>query len=169
MAAADLPAIRAYTTSLWGTAWASLKVEAKRSEVQGPRSPGAELKRQLHERDGHHCRFCGIPLIRPEVRKHVEKLFPDMTLWGNKDAERHAALLVMWTQYDHVEPYSRGGATTLDNMVLTCAPCNFGRDRLLVEEVGLLDPRLRSPRKSDWLGLVNALSLAPAKQEVRCA
>jgi len=35
----------------------------------GHHIPSAELKKALIARDGYHCRFCGIPLIRSEGAK----------------------------------------------------------------------------------------------------
>ncbi|WP_370245679.1 HNH endonuclease [Acidipila sp. EB88] len=59
----------------------------------------------------------------------------------------------MWAQYDHVLPHARGGDTSLDNLLLTCAPCNFGRMNSTLDEVGIQDPRLRAIRPSTWDGL----------------
>jgi 5-methylcytosine-specific restriction endonuclease McrA len=40
-------------------------------------------------------------------------------------------------QIDHVHPASKGGPTTLDNLVAACQPCNNGkRDRVLAPEGG---------------------------------
>ena len=36
-----------------------------------PRMPSASMKRFLLERDGYPCRFCGIPVIRSEIRKRL--------------------------------------------------------------------------------------------------
>lgn len=55
--------------------------------------------------------------------------------------------------YDHLLPHARGGTNDLENMLVTCAPCNCGRDKLTLEEVGLSDPRLRDPVRSTWDGL----------------
>lgn len=59
----------------------------------------------------------------------------------------------MWLQYDHLLPHARGGDNNLDNIVITCAPCNFGRMNWTLEEVGLIDPRTRQPVHSAWTGL----------------
>ncbi len=59
----------------------------------------------------------------------------------------------MWAQYDHILPNARGGATTLENVFLTCAACNYGRMDYTLEEVGLLHPGSREPRKGAWNGL----------------
>jgi 5-methylcytosine-specific restriction endonuclease McrA len=63
-------------------------------------------------------------------------------------------------QFDHVLPNSRGGPSTLDNVVVTCAPCNFGRMETTLEEARLVHPLSRpTPRKWDgfkrWQGLEN--------------
>jgi hypothetical protein len=60
-------------------------------------------------------------------------------------------LQVMWLQYDHVVVHSRGGETTMENLVVTCAACNFGRDRFTLEEMWLSDPRT-SIRLASWDG-----------------
>jgi 5-methylcytosine-specific restriction endonuclease McrA len=61
-------------------------------------------------------------------------------------------------QFDHVLPNSRGGTSTLENVVVTCASCNFGRMETTLDEARLVDPLSRpTPRKWDgfdsWLGL----------------
>jgi hypothetical protein len=47
----------------------------------------------------------------------------------------------MRLQFDHLLPDSRGGETTLENLVITCAPCNYGHHHFTLEEIGLIDPR----------------------------
>ena len=112
-----------------------------------------EIKNALHERDGFHCRFCGIPLIRKEIRERIKKAYPEALPWGSKNIDQHAAFQAMWLQYDHLLPHARGGDNNLDNIVITCAPCNFGRMNWTLEEVGLIDPRTRQPARSVWTGL----------------
>lgn len=117
-----------------------------------PRDAPPAMKRALVARDGHHCRLCGIPLVRPEVRKNLTKLYPAVARWtGIKHTEQHRGLQVMWLQYDHVVVHSRGGETSMGNIVVTCAACNFGRDRFMMAEVGLRDPRSH-PRTPTWAG-----------------
>ena len=81
------------------------------------------------------------------------KVYEHLKLWGRKNIEQHAAFQAMWVQYDHVLPIARGGTSTLDNMVITCAACNYGRMDYTLEEVGLTDPRKRKPMRSGWDGL----------------
>ena len=59
----------------------------------------------------------------------------------------------MWMQFDHILPHARGGDNSIENMVITCAPCNFGRMKYTLAEMGLADPRMRPVEKIDWDGL----------------
>ena len=124
---------------------------------RGPRMPTADTKRLLHGRDGYHCRFCGIPVIRKEIRVRLKKFYPDVLPWEGTVATQHAAFEAMWAQYDHIMPHARGGTNDAKNMVVACAPCNFGRMEFTLEQVGLADPRLREPVPSAWEGLERLL------------
>lgn len=63
-------------------------------------------RQRLAERDNWHCRYCGHDI-------------------------RHDA----WT-IDHVIPVWRGGATTDENLVLCCGPCNWRKSYHLLEDLG---------------------------------
>jgi len=96
-------------------------------------------------------------VIRKEVRDRFRKLYPDEVPWGKTNKDAHAAFQAMWAQYDHILPRSRGGGSELSNIVITCAPCNFGRGDYILEEFGLIDPRTRNPIQSPWDGLERLL------------
>lgn len=158
---ADIPAIREWTESLWGKdspyvqyrpTLGTKPIYSKEPRVE-VRMPTASEKNKLHLRDGYSCRFCGIPVIRKEVRERIRKAYPQALTWGNKNTEQHTAFQAMWAQYDHVVPHAKGGDNDLSNIVITCAPCNFGRMSYSLAEVGLSDPRLRPPVHSSWDGL----------------
>jgi len=162
---ADMPVIREWTESLWGKKSPYVLYRpvigsppdlSKESKVK-ERMPTQADKSQLLLRDGYHCRFCGIPVIRMEIRKQFKKLYPQLMIWGSRNIDQHAAFQAMWVQYDHILPHSRGGHSKLDNMLITCAPCNYGRMQFTLDEVGLADPRLREPIKSSWDGLERLL------------
>lgn len=121
------------------------------------RMPTLAEKIALHHRDGFNCRFCGIPVIRKEVRVYLHKLYPEAIPWGRKNIVQHSAFQALWAQYDHILPHARGGGNHLDNMVVTCAACNFGRMDFTLEEVGLQDPRFRTPCLTEWNGLEQVL------------
>jgi 5-methylcytosine-specific restriction endonuclease McrA len=63
----------------------------------------------------------------------------------------------MWLQFDHLLPHQRGGDSSAESVVITCAPCNFGRMDRTLEEVGLDDPRLRPVDPVAWNGLTDLL------------
>ena len=163
---ADMPSIREWVESIWGKGSPYIKYrdvlnapsvlpKEQRIEV---RMPSAGEKEDLHKRDGYHCRFCGIPVIRKEIRQLINKAYPDVLKWGKRNIEQHAAFQAMWLQYDHILPHSRGGDNNLENIVITCAPCNFGRMDHLVEEVGIYDPRKYELTRSSWDGLERVLN-----------
>jgi hypothetical protein len=157
---ANMPVVREWTESLWGKGGAyaarpngSRTVPAQQPERVADRMPSENTLRQLHLRDGFHCRFCGIPVIRKAVRQRFVYAYPELLLWGKTNPSQHAAFQCMWAQYDHVVPHAHGGTNALDNIVVTCAPCNYGRMSFTLDEAELEDPRLRNPISSPWNGL----------------
>lgn len=158
---ADIPAIREWTESLWGPkspyrkyrASADAPASVPRQNRLSSRMPNTAEKRTLLDRDGYHCRFCGIPLIRATVRQRITKAYPDALPWGNSNGTQHAAFQAMWLQYDHLLAHARGGDSSLENVIITCGPCNFGRRNYTLAEVSLIDPRTREPIRSTWDGL----------------
>jgi len=53
---------------------------------------------------------------------------------------------------DHVIPRSRGGLTSWDNVVTSCAPCNVRKGALLPTEVGMVPhSKPRPPMPSDFI------------------
>ena len=115
--------------------------------------PSGVERRALLARDGYHCRFCSIPLVRAETRKLILSVYPDPVHWGRRNIEQHAAFQAMRVQYDYIVPHAAGGSNELANLLITCAPCNYGRMSYTLEEVALEDPRSRAPIQSSWDGL----------------
>ena len=162
--AAKIPHVGEWGYSIWGAKSPHIQLQKLPSPVSGTvsrmekRMPTQEQKRLLHQRDEYHCRFCGIPVIRAEVRKKFCSTFPELLIWGPKNDQQHVAFQTLWAQYDHVVPHSAGGNNDLENLVVTCGPCNFGRMAYTLEEVCLADPRDREPVRSTWDGLERFLS-----------
>jgi 5-methylcytosine-specific restriction endonuclease McrA len=158
---ADMPAITDFGESLWGIksphreyrAVAGAPPSIPKEQRSAERGPNSALKRALILRDGYHCRFCGMPVIRKEVRERIRKVYPDALRWGATNAQQHAAFQVMCTNYDHIVPHARGGSSDLTNMVITCAACNYGRRDYTLHEVGILDPNDIELVCSTWDGL----------------
>lgn len=155
---AYMPLIREWTESVWGGSSQYVQYRAQsdapphlpKDKRVAARMPSKDEKRSLHMRDGFHCRFCGMALVRNEVRQRISKAYPDALQWGRTHATQHAAFQAMWVQYDHVLPHARGGTNDIDNLVIACAAGNFGRMNYTLAEVGIADPRLREPTRSSW-------------------
>ena len=132
-----------------------------------PRDPDAATKRAVHLRDGWYCRHCHLPVIRTEVRALMHREYPRAVPWGTTNASQHAAFQALWAQYDHVLPWSRGGTSDIDNIYLTCAACNHGRNHYLLEHFDLEHPNTRPRREGDWDGLERLLRLPRKTAEAR--
>jgi hypothetical protein len=84
-----------------------------------PHIPAA-LARQVVERAGNRCEYCGLSQLGQEATFHV----------------------------DHVQPVAAGGPTSPDNLALACVSCSlrkgarqFGTDPDAEEEAPLFNPR----------------------------
>ncbi len=162
---ADMSVLRDWTESHWGANTEYKNIIGKDDSVPElpkdqrveVRMPSKEQKRALYLRDGFHCRFCGVPVIRKEVRDELRKHYPNEIPWGRSNAEQHSAFQALWLQYDHLLPHSRGGDNSLENVAITCAPCNYVRMSNLIIEMGLSNPLDRASVKSEWAGLERLL------------
>ncbi len=165
--AANNDIVRAYTEQAWGkgaTARYGFLSIAKApphfplSDRPRPRMPNASTRAMVIARDGYHCRFCGIPVIDPTLRRLVSSCYPSAVGWGSTNDSQHSAFQCMWLQFDHILPNSRGGNSLLDNIVIACAACNFGRMEATLEEAQLhhplqLDPPIAWDHHTEWDGL----------------
>lgn len=162
---ADIQDCAVWADRLWGKGgpWSRPRREDQPPSQPGigPRHESKQLENAIVDRDGHWCRFCGIGVVRREVRRLLHLTYPDALRWGPANRDKHSGFLALTACFDHLLPYSRGGETSLDNMVLCCWPCNNGRASLTLAEVDLLDPRDRSPQPAlgwdRWDGLSRLL------------
>lgn len=117
-----------------------------KSERDPDRNIAPHIRAAVLERDGYRCRYCGIPVIHADIRKIAAKLYPSSVDWDNRDpSKQHAGFQSLWLQFDHVEPHSHGGRSSVENVVISCALCNFGKDRFTLRQLHVEDPRLREP------------------------
>lgn len=158
---ADIQGCANWADQLWGKGgpWTRPRRadQPPSSPGVGPRRESKALERSIVDRDGYWCRFCGIGVVRREVRKQMRSRYPDALRWGAANRDMHAGFQALTACFDHILPYSRGGATSLENMVLCCWPCNNGRSDLTLAEVDLLDPLSRAVKPASgwesWDGL----------------
>jgi hypothetical protein len=106
---ANAPAIRDWVESIWGKNTGFLPKRGGTSSITKEfrvkeRMPTQAQKAELLRRDGFHCRFCGIPVIRTEIRKRIRAVYPGALPWGTRNIDQHAAFQAMWVQCDHMWP-----------------------------------------------------------------
>lgn len=125
-----------------------------KSERDPDRNIAPDIRAAVLERDGYRCRYCGIPVVHADLRNIAAKLYPTSVGWDSRDpSKQHAGFQCLWLQFDHVEPHSHGGRSSVENVVITCALCNFGKDRFTLRQLHVEDPRLREPEHIGYDGL----------------
>lgn len=125
--------------------------EIKEPDRDPDRAISSAIRKEVLKRDGYRCRYCGLPLIDAAIRRTAKALYPTAVPWSSK--EQHAGFQVFWLQFDHVIPHSHGGRSDMDNVVTSCAACNFGKFNLTLRQLDLTDPRDRPPVPCDFDGL----------------
>ena len=117
------------------------------------RSP-AKLQNAVFERDGYRCRYCGNKLIDQDIlRGFAKALDSPIFTRGTTNLTSHAVIHIAWPVADHVVPWSRGGETSMDNLVASCAPCNYGKADFTIEQIGISNPLNRPALVDEWDGL----------------
>jgi 5-methylcytosine-specific restriction endonuclease McrA len=92
----------------------------------------AQMQREVFERDGHRCCWCGLPVLSKAVRSAHDMrgsadppFGPDgLRLLGRPQGTRHVVHVGLMASADHGKPWSAGGRTDLSNLVTSCNPCN---------------------------------------------
>ncbi len=137
--------------------------------IKGRRSISDRLVRAMVERDGHHCRYCELPVVTAANRRVLHEVAPGLFPWGARDAERHPTLLLLWATPDHVVPRSSGGSDDLDNLVTACFICQFSKFNFSLSALQLDDPRDRNPVQDHWDGLDAVVARLKERDRMRVA
>lgn len=90
----------------------------------------------------------------------MRAMLPGAIRLGPSAKDYHAAFLALNAVPDHLVPHAAGGGNDLENLVTACWPCNNGRGAYSLEEMGLVDPRSRTPviNQDGWDGLRRVIS-----------
>jgi 5-methylcytosine-specific restriction endonuclease McrA len=126
----------------------SLNMEG-RDIVRSPK----KYQKQVFERDGYKCRYCGAEVISQEFLKlFSEALNLPKFRRGNSNLTTHGIYHLTWPVADHVYPWVNGGGTNLSNLVTSCAPCNYGKAGYTIDQIGINDPFNFPIEKTNWDG-----------------
>lgn len=121
------------------------------------RSP-SKVQNAVFERDGYKCRYCGNKLISQDFfRLFIKKLNSDLFKRGETNLTTHGIIHIAWPVADHVIPWNKGGQTNLENLVSSCATCNYGKDGYTIEQMGVENPFNRKPQIDAWTGLTDRI------------
>lgn len=119
------------------------------------RSP-KKLQNAVFERDNYHCRYCGNKLVSQNLLTlFTKKINSPAFQRGPTNQDAHGIIHAAWPVADHVHPWNLGGKTNMDNLVSSCAGCNYGKDGYTCEQVGIRNPLDRPPINDSWDGLVS--------------
>jgi len=128
-------------------------------EERDPLRPPTKYQEEVFKRDGYHCRYCGNKLISQKVMKEfIKKLNYSGFQKGSTNLTTHGIIHSTWPVADHMHPWNMGGMTNLNNLVSSCASCNYGKDAYTVEQLGIENPFDREPINSQWDGLISKLN-----------
>jgi hypothetical protein len=115
---------------------------------------GRALSRQIFERDGYRCGYCGIPVVTQWQRGDIPRLvaaFPDLTphltcvngsifVHSTPTNENCAKWLWFGAVADHIEPASKDGETDPENLITACGGCNYGKMDWTLEQLSVRRP-----------------------------
>jgi hypothetical protein len=145
----------------WRCAKRGIKAPATVSDGERGKKVGGDdnaLSQQIYARDCYRCRYCGSQMFAWPALLRLQTgvgraNFRAKGTRGEGNASRSGVAMVFRPQVDHVFPASRGGQLDVENLVTCCWPCNNGKKNYTVEELGIADPRSRSPIEDEWDGL----------------
>ena len=117
-----------------------------------------KVERLVFLRDSYRCRYCGLRTISKDVFSEYSRIVGrEFFSVERENSKRNGLTLGLRGVADHVEPYASGGLTEIENLVTSCYSCNFGKAGYTLDQLGIEDPRLRSPVNDGWQGLTDYL------------
>ena len=121
----------------------------QRDPLRSPR----KYQKKVFLRDNYKCRYCGEKIISQDFLKLFSKALDVSTFKrGKTNLTTHGIFHLTWPVADHVIPWVNGGKTDLDNLVTSCAPCNYGKAGYTIEQIGLDNPFSHKTNESNWDG-----------------
>lgn len=120
-------------------------------EYRDPQRRSKKLELIVFQRDNYHCRYCGGRLIPTNfMSSFLTELNSDVFRNGRPNRDRHGIIHLTNPVADHVIPWRLGGKTSLENLVSSCGPCNYGKAGYSLEQLGLETPFNRPVIMDNW-------------------
>jgi HNH endonuclease len=130
-------------------------LDKAQSALKRPNSTPLERVTTYRRDDGWLCRYCGKRTVFEPIFHILGPIFPAQLPYHRnwKSGLIHEGVKAHFASPDHVVPGARGGSwADPDNLVTTCAECNYGKSDRLLQELGwTLRPR---PETTGWDGLI---------------
>ena len=149
--------------ALWSGFWRAERrdsTEANKTKKSIRKPIRQKQLEELFIRDGWQCRYCSNPVggNRKHFKKFAKQIDMPELIHGSTDESRHGIYLMMMASYDHVVPVNSGGSNETQNLVTACWPCQFGKYRFTLEELGIDAPQSYSAYSlDDWKGIAGSL------------
>lgn len=123
-------------------------------EQRDPGKVPGYIEKKVIARDGYFCRYCNVPVIHPKAQAVLRKAYPFEYRWGDvrgvakcspRNNEKHVVFQALDLDIEHIVPRSNGGRNTLENLIVSCAPCNNGKQSYTLAQLRLSHPCEREP------------------------
>ena len=111
---------------------------------------------QLFSNDNYRCRYCGTPVVgdRKQFVALAERLsMPELVVTGGNEA-RHGLYLTFRGSHDHRVSLAEGGTNDMENLLTACWPCQFGKFKYSLTDLGMDEPGGVYHPFDGWLGEV---------------
>ncbi len=136
-----------------------LRLDRHESKPTKRSAPPRKRLLELFSNDNYRCRYCGTPIVgdRKQFVALSERLaMPELVVTGGNEA-RHGLYLTFRGSHDHLVPLAEGGTNDMENLLTACWPCQFGKYKFSLLDVGLNEPLDAYPPIEGWLTEVISL------------
>ena len=119
--------------------------DLQNSISRDPNRLTSRIKEEVASRDEFKCQYCSGCLVPDsELSSISDQVGSDTFRITGNNQERHGYVYILRATSDHVVPLSKGGKTELSNLVACCWACNYGKAEKTLNEIGLVDPRIKA-------------------------